>query len=172
MPTSLWFKGMYEFCDHNPAVKLMPVDYVNHPAIIMNCSKMVAINAALGCDLYGQVAADALGGDKQFSGVGGQVDFIRGAAMSTDGQGVAIIAMPSMTVKRDGTKISKITARLADGQVITDSRNDTEYVITESVLPIVADKRDKARDLLTSLILSELNSGRFEKMFHPEVLIE
>lgn len=165
-------KELYEFCDHNPAVKLMPVDYVNHPAIIMNCSKMVAINAALGCDLYGQVAADALGGDKQFSGVGGQVDFIRGAAMSTDGQGVAIIAMPSMTVKRDGTKISKITARLADGQVITDSRNDTEYVITEYGIADLWGKTnaDKARELINIAhpdFRAELKED-FEKMFHQK----
>ena len=64
-------KELYEFCDHNHAVKVMPVDYVNDPTIIMNCSKMVAINGALGIDLYGQVASDTLGGDVQFSGVGG-----------------------------------------------------------------------------------------------------
>ena len=82
---------------------------------------MVCINGALGCDLYGQVAADAMAGDKQFSGVGGQVDFIRGAAMAKDGKGIAIIAMPSMTVKRDGTKISKITAHLPEGQPVTET---------------------------------------------------
>ena len=106
-------------------------DYVNDPTIIMNCSKMIAINGALGCDLYGQVASDTLGGDVQFSGVGGQVDFIRGAAMARDGKGKGIIAMPSVAVKKDGTKISKITAHLADKQVVTDSRNDTEFVVTE-----------------------------------------
>ena len=110
-------KELYEFCDHNHAVKIMPVDYVNDPTIIMNCSKMIAINT--------------LGGDVQFSGVGGQVDFIRGAAMARDGKGKGIIAMPSVAVKKDGTKISKITAHLADKQVVTDSRNDTEFVVTE-----------------------------------------
>ncbi len=124
-------KELYEFCDHNHAVKIMPVDYVNDPTIIMNCSKMIAINGALGCDLYGQVASDTLGGDVQFSGVGGQVDFMRGAAMARDGKGKGIIAMPSVAVKKDGTKISKITAHLADKQVVTDSRNDTEFVVTE-----------------------------------------
>ncbi|MDO4517976.1 MAG: acetyl-CoA hydrolase/transferase C-terminal domain-containing protein [Bacillota bacterium] len=143
-------KELYEFCDHNPTVRLMPVDYVNHPAIIMNHKNMVAINGALGVDLYGQVASDAMGGHKQFSGVGGQVDFMRGAAMATDGNGVSIIAMPSMTVKKDGTKISKISAQLADGQVITDSRNDTRYVITEYGIADLWGKTnaDKARALI------------------------
>ena len=141
---------LYEFCDHNHAVKIMPVDYVNDPTIIMNCSKMIAINGALGCDLYGQVASDTLGGDVQFSGVGGQVDFIRGAAMARDGLGKGIIAMPSMTVKKDGTKISKITAHLADKQVVTDSRNDTEFVVTEYGIADLWGKSnaDRARALI------------------------
>jgi len=143
-------KELYEFCDHNHAVKVMPVDYVNDPTVIMNCSKMVAINSALGCDLYGQVASDTLGGDVQFSGVGGQVDFIRGAAMARDGLGKGIIAMPSMAVKKDGTKISKITAHLADRQVVTDSRNDTEFVITEYGIADLWGKSnaDRARALI------------------------
>ncbi len=141
---------LYDFCHYNPIVRIMPVDYVNDPTVIMNCSKMVSINAALGCDLYGQVASDTLGGDKQFSGVGGQVDFIRGAAMARDGEGAGIIAMPSMTVKKDGTKISKITARLAEGQCVTDSRNDTEYVITEYGIADLWGKTnaDRARALI------------------------
>ena len=138
-------KELYEFCDHNHAVKVMPVDYVNDPTIIMNCSKMIAINGALGCDLYGQVASDTLGGDVQFSGVGGQVDFIRGAAMARDGLGKGIIAMPSMTVKKDGTKISKITPHLADKQVVTDSRNDTEFVVTEYGIADLWGKSNKER---------------------------
>ena len=92
--------------------------------------------------------------------------------MSTDGQGVAIIAMPSMTVKRDGTKISKITARLADGQVITDSRNDTEYVITEYGIADLWGKTnaDKARELINIAhpdFRAELKED-FEKMFHQK----
>ncbi|MDO5491234.1 MAG: acetyl-CoA hydrolase/transferase C-terminal domain-containing protein [Bacillota bacterium] len=143
-------KELYAFCDHNHAVKVMPVDYVNDPTIIMNCSKMIAINGALGIDLYGQVASDTLGGDVQFSGVGGQVDFIRGAAMARDGEGKGIIAMPSMAVKKDGTKISKITAHLADKQVVTDSRNDTEFVVTEYGIADLWGKSnaDRARALI------------------------
>lgn len=165
-------KELYEFCDHNHAVKLMPVDYVNDPTVIMNCSRMVAINGALGCDLYGQVAADALGNDKQFSGVGGQVDFVRGAAMSRDGEGVGIIAMPSITVKKDGTMISKITAHLADKQVVTDSRNDTEYVITEYGIADLWGKSnaDRARaliDIAHPKFRDQLKD-EMEEMFHQK----
>ena len=108
---------LYEFCDHNHAVKI----------------------------IYGQVASDTLGGDVQFSGVGGQVDFIRGAAMARDGLGKGIIAMPSMAVKKDGTKISKITPHLADKQVVTDSRNDTEFVVTEYGIADLWGKSNKER---------------------------
>ena len=163
---------LYEFCDHNLAVRVMPVDYVNDPTIIMNCSKMVAINGALGCDLYGQVASDTMGGDLQFSGVGGQVDFIRGAAMARDGEGIGIIAMPSMTVKKDGTKISKITAHLADKQVVTDSRNDTEYVVTEYGIANLWGKSnaDRARALIDIAhpdFRPELKD-QMEEMFHQK----
>ena len=163
---------LYDFCDRNLAVRIMPVDYVNSHAVIMNCSKMVCINAALGIDLYGQVAADALGGHKQFSGVGGQVDFIRCAAMAKDGKGVAIIAMPSMTVKKDGTKISKITAQLAEGQPITDSRNDTEYVITEYGIADLWGKTnaERARELINIAhpdFRAELKD-QMEEMFHQK----
>ena len=79
------------------AVEVRPVDYVNHPAVIMKQHKMVSVNSAIQVDLQGQVVAEAMG-LRQFSGVGGQVDFIRGAAMGEDGK--AIIAMPSVTVKK------------------------------------------------------------------------
>ena len=165
-------KELYEFCDHNHAVKIMPVDYVNDPTVIMNCSKMVAINGALGCDLFGQVASDCMANNFQFSGVGGQVDFMRGAAMSRDRKGLSIIAMPSMTVKKDGTKISKITATLAPGQAITDSRNDTEYVITEYGVANLWGKSnaDRARALIDIAhpdFRDELKED-MERMFHQK----
>lgn len=165
-------KKLYEFCDKNPAVKLMPVDYVNHPMVIADCSKMVCINGALGCDLYGQVAADAMAGDKQFSGVGGQVDFIRGAAMARDGKGIAIIAMPSMTVKRDGTKISKITAHLPEGQPVTDTRHDTDYIVTEYGIAQLKGKTNKERArALINIAHPDFREGlkeEFKRMFKEE----
>ena len=87
-------------------------------------------------------------GYRQFSGVGGQVDFIRGAAMSKGGR--AIIAMPSVAVKKDGTKISKITPLLSEGTVVTASRQDTDYVITEYGIAELKGKtvKNRARALI------------------------
>ena len=90
-------RRLYDFVNHNPVVKVLPVDYVNNPLVIMQQRNMVSINAALKVDLMGQVSAESIG-LKQFSGVGGQVDFVRGVAMSENGK--AIIAMPSLARKR------------------------------------------------------------------------
>lgn len=119
-------RALYDFADNNPDVEVKPVDYVNHPAVVMKQHKMISINSAIEVDLMGSVCAEAIGLN-QFSGVGGQVDFIRGVAMGDDGK--AIIAMPSVTIKKDGTMISKIVANL-NGPVTT-SRNDIDYVVTE-----------------------------------------
>lgn len=119
---------LYDFADQNPMVKVLPVDYVNHPLTIMQQRKMVSINAALEVDLMGQVSAESIG-LRQFSGVGGQVDFIRGVAMGEGGK--AIIAMPSAARKKDGTTVSKIVAFLEPGAAVTTSRNDVDYVVTE-----------------------------------------
>jgi 4-hydroxybutyrate CoA-transferase len=123
------------------------VDYTNHPAVIMKQHKMVSINSAIEVDLHGQVVAEAMG-LRQFSGVGGQVDFVRGAAMSDDGK--AIIAMPSVTTKKDGTVISKIVAFVEHGAPITTSRNDVDYVITEYGIAALKGKslRERARNLI------------------------
>jgi len=106
-------------------VQMMPVDQANSPTIIAQQYKMVAINSALQVDLQGQVCADSLG-TRQYSGVGGQVDFIRGCAESPDGK--SIIAL-SATVG-DG-KYSRIVKMLEPGASVTTSRNDVHYVVTE-----------------------------------------
>ncbi|MEA4988384.1 MAG: acetyl-CoA hydrolase/transferase C-terminal domain-containing protein, partial [Anaerovorax sp.] len=92
-------RKLYNFAHNNPEVEVRPVDYVNHPAVIMKQNKMVCVNSAIQVDLMGQVASESIG-LKQFSGVGGQVDFIRGASMAEDGK--SIIAMASYTQKKDG----------------------------------------------------------------------
>ncbi|HOA42598.1 MAG TPA: acetyl-CoA hydrolase/transferase C-terminal domain-containing protein [Bacillota bacterium] len=140
-------RKLYDFANENPAVELRTVDYTNHPAVIMKQHKMVSINSAIEVDLHGQVVAEAMG-LRQFSGVGGQVDFVRGAAMSDDGK--AIIAMPSVTTKRDGTVISKIVAFVEHGAPITTSRNDVDYVITEYGIAALKGKslRERARNLI------------------------
>lgn len=118
-------KKLYDFVNNNKDVELYPVDYVNDPLTIMKNSRMVSINSALQVDLMGQVCAEAIG-LKQFSGVGGQVDYIRGTSMSLDGK--AIIAMPSTASKG---KLSRIVPFLDHGSCITTSRNDVEYIVTE-----------------------------------------
>ena len=116
---------LYDFVHNNPAVKMFPVDYVNHPTVIMQNSQMVGINSCIEVDLMGQVNAESIG-LKQFSGTGGQVDFIRGISMAKDGK--AIIAVPATA--SNGTR-SRIVPFLAPGAAVTTSRNDVDYVVTE-----------------------------------------
>lgn len=118
-------KRLYDFVDHNPLVEMYPVNYVNNPIVIAKNNKMVSINSALQIDLMGQVGAETIGG-KQFTGVGGQVDFIRGAANSPGGK--SIIALPSTA---NNGKISRIVPLLDEGSVVTTSRCDVDYVVTE-----------------------------------------
>ena len=116
---------LYDFVDHNEDVLMLPADYVNHPLVIAQNDNMVSINSCVQVDLMGQVCSESVG-QKQISGVGGQVDFIRGAAMSKGGR--SILAFPSTAAK--GT-VSKIVPFLDPGACITTTRNDVDYVITE-----------------------------------------
>ncbi|QDR79011.1 acetyl-CoA hydrolase/transferase family protein [Sporomusa termitida] len=118
-------RKLYDFVDNNPAVELHSVDYINDPYIIGQHDSMISINSALQVDLMGQVNAEMIG-SRQFSGVGGQVDFIRGASCSL--QGRSIIALPSTAA---GGKISRIASELDRGAAVTTSRNDVHYVVTE-----------------------------------------
>ena len=127
-------RRLYGFVDNNQTVELHPVDFVNDPCIIKMQHKMVSINSALQVDLAGQVNAESIG-YRQFSGTGGQVDFIRGASMSEGGK--SVIAFSSTAA--NGT-ISKITTALDVGAAITTSRNDVHYVVTECG---IADLRGK-----------------------------
>ena len=159
-------KKTYDFLDKNTACLLKAVDYVNHPMIIAKNPNMVSINGGIGVDFYGQVAADTIG-YRQFSAVGGQVDFIRGAAMGKNGR--AIIAMPSVAKKKDGSMVSKITPLLSEGQVVTTSRHDTDYVVTEYGIAKLKGKtvKDRARALI-NIAHPDFRDGlkdEFEKMF-------
>ena len=116
---------LYRFVSNNPAVEFHPVDYTNSVDVIAQNHRMVAINAALSVDLTGQVAADGIG-PKFYSGIGGQVDFIRGAARSRGG--VPIIALPSTAL--DGT-VSRICAALPEAAGVVTSRGDVHWVVTE-----------------------------------------
>ena len=118
-------KELYRYVDHNPLIQLMPVDYTNDVGIIAKNDNVVAINSALEVDLMGQVVADSMG-NVMFSGVGGQLDFLRGAEQSKNGK--PIIALPSTAKK--GT-VSRIVAQLKPGTPVTTTRNDVHYVVTE-----------------------------------------
>lgn len=137
-------KRLYDFVDHNPDVLVLPVDYVNHPIVIGQNDNLVSINSCVQVDLTGQVASESIG-SKQISGIGGQVDFIRGAAFSKGGR--SIIAMPS-TVK--GTA-SKIVARLDEGAAVTTSRTDVDYIVTEYGIARLkgCSLRERARSLIS-----------------------
>lgn len=118
-------KELYDFVDNNPIFELHPVNYTNDPFVIAQNEKMVAVNSALEIDLTGQVCSDSIG-YRIFSGFGGQVDFIRGAARSKGGK--PIIALRS-TAKNN--TISRIVPHLKEGAGVVTSRGDVHYVVTE-----------------------------------------
>lgn len=116
---------LYEFVDNNAAVEMHPTDYVNDPYIISQNDNMFSINSAIEVDLTGQVAADSIG-TRFYSGVGGQMDFVRGASRSRGGR--PIIALPA-TAK--GGELSRIVPTLKDGSGVTTTRNDGATIVTE-----------------------------------------
>jgi acyl-CoA hydrolase len=118
-------RELYDWVDDNPAVEMRPSSFTNDIFQIARNDNMVAVNSALAVDLTGQVAADSIG-TRFFSGIGGQVDFIRGAARSRGGK--PIIALPS-TAK--GGAISRIVPVLEEGAGVVTSRGDIHYVVTE-----------------------------------------
>ena len=118
-------RALYDWVDDNPAVEMRPSSFTNDTFQIARNDRMVAVNSALAVDLTGQVAADSIGG-RFFSGIGGQVDFIRGAARSKGGK--PIIALPS-TAKSGA--ISRIVPVLEEGAGVVTSRGDIHYVVTE-----------------------------------------
>ncbi len=116
---------LYNFIHDNPLCEFHPTEYVNNPYVISQNDRMVAINSALEVDLTGQVCADSIG-HTFYSGVGGQLDFIRGAGRSNGG--VPIIALPSTA---RGDSVSRIVPELKPGAGVTTGRNDVHYVVTE-----------------------------------------
>ena len=132
-------KKLYDFVDDNPMIEFRTVNYTNDPAVIGQHDKFVAINSALEVDLLGQVCADTIG-YAQYSAVGGQVDFVRGAARSKGGK--AIIALPSSAA---GGRISRIVPCLKEGAVVTTSRYDVQYVVTDYGVAHLSAKTNRER---------------------------
>jgi len=137
-------RRLYDYVDQNPAVQLYPADYVNHPMTIAKNNRMVCINSAIQVDLMGQVVAETMG-YRQFSGTGGQVDFVRGASLSPGGK--SIIAFSATAAKG---KVSRIVPLLDEGAAVTTSRNDVHYVITAFGIAQLKGKtlEDRARALI------------------------
>ncbi len=135
---------MYDFLDDNPFVEMHTVDYTNDPYIIAKNDKMVSINSFLQVDFSGNVNSETVGW-KQYSAVGGQVDFVRGATISKGGK--AILANTAATGKG---KISRIVPYLDQGASVTTSRNDVGYIVTEFGIAALRGKtvRERAKALI------------------------
>jgi acyl-CoA hydrolase len=135
---------LFDFVRENPSFEFQAISYTNDPFVVAQNDRMVAINSALQVDMTGQVCADSLG-TKPFSGFGGQVDFIRGAAHSKGG--VPIIALPSTA--RNGT-VSRIVPVLEPGAGVVTSRADVHYVVTEHGIAYLHGKtlRERAEALI------------------------
>jgi acyl-CoA hydrolase len=117
-------RKLYDFVDDNPQMRVMDIAYVNDTSVIRRNPRATAINSAIEIDLTGQVCADSIG-TYQYSGIGGQMDFIRGASLSEGGK--PIIALPSVTSKGE----SRIVAYLKQGAGVVTTRGHVHWVVTE-----------------------------------------
>jgi acetyl-CoA hydrolase len=137
-------RRLYDFVDDNPLIEMHPVTFTNDPFLIARNDRMVSLNSAIEVDLTGQVCADSIG-HKLYSGIGGQLDFIRGAARSRGGK--AIIALPS-TAKSGA--VSRIVAELRPGAGVVTTRGDVRHVISEYGVADLYGRtlRDRARALI------------------------
>jgi len=136
-------RKLYDFVDDNPAVAVLNIDYVNDTSVIRTNPKVTAINSAIEVDITGQVCSDSIG-TYHFSGVGGQMDFMRGAALSEGGK--PIIALPSTTRKGE----SKIAAFLKPGAGVVTTRAHAHYIVTEYGIAYLYGKnmRQRAKALI------------------------
>ena len=137
-------KKLYDFVDNNPYVMMLTVDYVNDPVVVSRQNKMVSINSCLQVDFNGQVNSESMG-INQFSGIGGQLDYVRGASMCPNGK--SILAMPSTA--KHGT-ISRIVPVFEPGTTVTTTRTDVHYIVTEYGVANLRGKslRERARLLI------------------------
>jgi acyl-CoA hydrolase len=136
-------RKLYDFVDDNPSVAVLAIDYVNDASIIRLNPKVTAINSAIEVDITGQVCADSIG-VYHYSGVGGQMDFMRGAALSEGGK--PIIALPSVTAKG----ISRIAPFLKSGAGVVTTRAHAHYIVTEYGIAYLYGKnmRQRAKALI------------------------
>lgn len=156
-------KALYDFLDKNPIVQFMAASFVNDPRVILKNPKVCAINSAIEVDLSGQICADSIG-SRVFSGVGGQVDFMRGAALSEGGK--AIIAIASRTLKGK----SKIVSQLTTGAGVVTTRAHVQYIVTEYGAVNLQGKsmRERAKLLISIAHPDDRERLKFEyqELFH------
>lgn len=119
---------LYDFVNNNPLVEMLPASYVNNPTVIARNNKMVSVNCTLEVDLGGQCNSESLG-YKQYSGTGGQLDFVQGAVRSRGGK--SFLTIYSTYTDKHGQLKSRIVPRLADGAAVTVPRTDVHYVVSE-----------------------------------------
>ena len=160
-------RKLYDSVNDNPAICMKPVSYVNDPFVISQNDNVVSINSALQIDLMGQVCAEAIG-LKQYSAVGGQMDFVRGASASKGGR--SIIAFGATT---KGGTISKIVPFLTQGAAVTTSRNDVDYIVTEYGIAHLKGKslRERAKALIgiAAPAFRDDLAKEFEKRFRETI---
>jgi 4-hydroxybutyrate CoA-transferase len=152
-------KQLYQFVHDNPLIEMLDIGYVNDTHIIRQNPKVTAINSAVEVDLTGQICADSIG-SKMYSGVGGQMDFMRGASLSEGGK--PIIAMPSITAKGE----SKITATLKPGAGVVTTRAHVHYIVTEYGIAYVYGKNLKDRAASLIKIAHPSHRERLEEEAH------
>lgn len=147
-------RRVYDYLNDNTGVAFYPVDYVNDPRVIAQNDNFISVNACLEVDLWGQVAAESIG-SRHFSGTGGQVDFVRGARESRGGK--SFIAMPS-TAKNGA--LSRIRPGLSSNAIVTTSKNDVDYIVTEYGAARLRGATVRARaEALIGIAPSELPGG-------------
>ena len=152
-------RKLYDFVHDNPTVRVMDIAYVNDTSVIRQNPKATAINSAIEIDLTGQVCADSIG-TYQFSGIGGQMDFIRGASLSEDGK--PIIALPSVTSKGG----SRIVPFLKQGAGVVTTRGHVHWVVTEHGIVDLFGKNLKQRGKALISIAHPDHRESLERSFH------
>jgi acyl-CoA hydrolase len=151
-------RKLYDFVDDNPAIRVMDISYVNDTSTIRQNPKVVAINSAIEIDLTGQICADSIG-TYQFSGIGGQMDFMSGASLSEGGK--PIIALPSQTHKG----ISRITPFLKEGAGVVTTRGHVHWVVTEYGMVDLFGKNLKQRSLALIALAHPNHREELEKAY-------
>jgi acyl-CoA hydrolase len=161
-------RKLYDFVNDNPAIRVMAIEYVNDTSIIRQNPKATAINSAIELDLTGQICADSIG-TYQYSGIGGQMDFMRGASLSENGK--PIIALPSTTSKG----FSRIVPFLKEGAGVVTTRGHVHWVVTEYGITDLFGKNLKQRakaliELAHPDHREELERAAFERFYNNSVL--